>query len=266
MPRLYYPVSEIEDNKIPITGDKARYLISVLRVKKGDELTIFDGKGKCFRTRIEKAGRKEVIAKVIETFFDDTESSSHIILIQGLLKGDKMDLVIQRTTELGVKEIIPALTKRSQLKETRKVNRWRKIAAEASRQSGRNVIPVVHEPIDFKNIFAVNSSLEKLQGFIFYEEGGMSLSKAVQQKMMKDAGFRMHDIGRNKITQKNELQDESSPIHIFIGPEGGFTSEEIEFAKEKGLFIVSFGKRILRAETAAISAVTLVQFLLGDMC
>jgi 16S rRNA (uracil1498-N3)-methyltransferase len=244
MPRLYYQVSEIEDNKIPITGEKARYLISVLRCKKGDELTIFDGQGRCFRTQIEKAGRKEVIAKVIETFFDNTESSLHIVLIQGLLKGDKMDLVIQRTTELGVKEIIPALTKRSQLKETRKVNRWRKIAAEASRQSGRSVIPVIHEPLDFKNIFTANSPVEKLYGLIFYEEGGMSLSRAMQQKRM---------------------QDESSPVHIFIGPEGGFAIEEIELAKEKGLFVVSFGKRILRAETAAISAVGLVQFLLGDM-
>ena len=244
MPRLYYPVAGIEDNKISITGEKARYLISVIRCKKGDELTIFDGEGNCFRTRIEKAGRKEVVAKVIETFSGDTESPLHIILIQGLLKGDKMDFVIQRTTELGVTEIIPAITRRSQLRETRKVNRWRKIASEASRQSGRSVIPVIHEPLDFKNIFSVNSSVEKLYGLIFYEEGGMSLSQAMQQKRMRD---------------------ESSPIHIFVGPEGGFIREEIAFAKEKGLFVVSFGKRILRAETAAISAVTLVQFLLGDM-
>ena len=265
MPRLYYPVSDIEDNKIPITGDKARYLISVLRWKKGDKLTIFDGKGRCFRTQIEKAGRKEVVAKVIETFSDDIESPLHIILIQGLLKGDKMDLVIQRTTELGVREIIPALTKRSQLRETKKVNRWRKIAAESSRQSGRSVIPVVHEPLDFKNIFEVKRSVEKLCGLIFYEEGGMSLSQAVQQKMMQDAGFRMHDIGSNKIPQKHKLQDESSPIYIFVGPEGGFTTEEIALAQDKGLVVTSFGRRILRAETAAISAITLVQFLLGDM-
>ena len=244
MPRLYYPVSDIEDNKIPITGDKARYLISVLRCKKGDELTIFDGKGRCFRTQIEKAGRKEVVAKVIETFSDDTESPLQIILIQGLLKGDKMDLVIQRTTELGVREIIPALTKRSQVKETRKVNRWKKIAAEASRQSGRSVIPVIHEPLDFKNIFTVKRSVEKLCGLILYEESGMSLSQAVEQK-------RMHD--------------ESSPIHIAIGPEGGFTREEIALAQDKGLVVTSFGRRILRAETAAIAAVSLVQFLIGDI-
>jgi 16S rRNA (uracil1498-N3)-methyltransferase len=244
MPRLYYPVSEIEDNKISITGEKARYLISVIRCKKGDELTIFDGKGTCFRTRIEKADRKEVVAKVIETFSGDTESPLHIILIQGLLKGDKMDFVIQRTTELGVKEIIPALSKRSQLRETRKVNRWRKIAEEASRQSGRSVIPVIHEPLDLRSIFATNISLEKLYGFIFYEEGGERLSEAVQQ---------------------NRIHHASSPMYVAIGPEGGFTGEEIALAKEKGLLVVSFGKRILRAETAAISAVTVMQFLLGDM-
>jgi len=244
MPRLYFPVSDIKENQIPITGEKARYLISVIRCKKGDELTIFDGKGNCFKTRIEKVGRKELVAKVVETFSGDTESPIHIILIQGLLKGEKMDFVIQRTTELGVKEIIPAVSKRSQLRETRKVNRWRKIAEEASRQSGRSVMPVVHEPLDLKSIFTKSGSLRQLHGFIFYEEGGMSFSQAVQ---------------------RNRIHHESSPVHIFIGPEGGFTKEEIAFAREKGLFVVSFGKRILRAETAAISAVTLVQFLLGDL-
>lgn len=244
MPRVYYPVSEIEDNSISIVGEKARYLISVIRCKKGDELTIFDGKGTCFRTRIEKAGRKEVVARVIETFSSDTESPLHIILIQGLIKGEKMDFVVQRTTELGVKEIIPAITERCQVRGTKKLDRWRKIAEEASRQSGRSAIPVIYEPVDLRSIFTAYISQEKLNGFIFYKEGGKSLSQAMQQ---------------------NRIHNESSPVQIFIGPEGGFAREEIALAREKGLSVVSFGKRILRAETAAIAAVTLVQFLLGDL-
>lgn len=244
MPRLYIPDVRTVTNQISVSGEKARYLTNVLRCQQGDELIVFDGEGEYMKTRIVKAGRKEVTVEVLERFPSETESRLDITLVQGLLKGSKMDLIIQKTTELGVKDIIPAITERCQVKSTKKLDRWRKIAAEASRQSGRSVIPVIHELLDINNIFTVNRSLEKLHGFIFYEEGGMSLSQAMQQ-------------GR--------IQKESSPIQIFIGPEGGFTREETALAQEQGLLVVSLGKRILRAETAAISAVSLMQFLLGDL-
>src|SRR4030043_951990 len=154
MPRIYIPFTSIHDNQISITGDNARYLVSVLRCKKGDELLAFDGKGNCLRTNILKADRKEVIADVLEKFTCHTESPVNITLMQGLLKGQKMDLVIQKTTELGVKEIRPVVTERSQMRETRKVARWRKIAEEASRQSGRSIIPIVHDPMEFKEFFS----------------------------------------------------------------------------------------------------------------
>jgi 16S rRNA (uracil1498-N3)-methyltransferase len=244
MPRLYIPDVSTVTNQISVTGEKAQYLTNVLRCKKGDELIVFDGSGECLKTRIVNAGRKEVTFEVLEKYLCEPEAHLDITLVQGLLKGGKMDLIIQKTTELGVKDIIPAITERCQVRGTRKLERWRKIAAEASRQSGRSVIPVIHEPQDLKSIYNMNSSLEKLNGFIFYEEGGMSLSQAMQQ---------------------DRIHNESLPVQIYIGPEGGFTREEIALAKEQGLLVVSFGKRILRAETAAISAVTLIQFLFGDM-
>src|SRR4030042_4992567 len=120
MPRIYIPDISAKESQISITGEKARYLSSVLRCKKGDELIVFDGKGNCLRTNILKADRKEVIADVLEKFTCHTESTVNITLIQGLLKGQKMDMVIQKTTELGVKEIMPVITERSQAKETRK--------------------------------------------------------------------------------------------------------------------------------------------------
>jgi len=265
MPRIYLPITHILNNRILITDEKARYLTSVLRCRKGDGLIIFAGEGNCLRTEILKADRREVIAEVIERFPCDTESPLSITLVQGLLKGKKMDIVVQKTIELGVKEIIPLITERSQLRETRKIARWRKIAEEASRQSGRSVIPVVHEPTEFKEFFSKQTSINYLPqspltmggikeesplskggikgvGFIFYEEGSMKISDAVLK-------IRIHDL----------------PFFIFIGPEGGFTKGEIALAEKKGLIVISLGKRILRAETAAISAVTLLQFLLGDM-
>ena len=169
----------------------------------------------------------------------NAESPLNLTLVQGILKGEKMDIVIQKATELGVKEIIPAITERSQIRQTRKVDRWRKIAEEASKQSGRTMIPVVHEPIEFNSLFTVHHSLP-IKGFIFWEEGGVPLREAIHQFT-------------------------DSPIYLLVGPEGGFSKEEVSLAVSKGLITVSLGKRILRAETAAISAVALIQFLLGDI-
>jgi 16S rRNA (uracil1498-N3)-methyltransferase len=259
MPRIYIPTPSTKENQISITGEKARYLTTVLRCKKGEELIVFDGEGNCLRTNILRADRKEVIAGVLEQFTCDIESPLNIILVQGLLKGQKMDMIIQKATELGVKEIIPVITERSQPRETRKIARCRKIAEEASRQSGRSMIPVVYEPKEFNQFLAQldqlrrNGEMEKgrhreMNGFIFWEEGGISLKEAVPKM---------------SLLQIRRVTD--SPIHLVIGPEGGFTKEEIAIAKEKGFIITTLGRRILRAETAAISAITLIQFLLGDM-
>lgn len=238
MLRIYLPNTHSVNNQISITADKARYLASVLRCKEGETLVIFNGEGNCFQTKISKVGKKEVIADVLEKFQCNPESPINITLVQSLLRGEKMDLVIQKTTELGVREIVPVVTERSQLRETRKTARWQKIAEEASRQSGRTVIPVVHEPVSFQDMFTDND----FKGVIFYEEESVRLSDSI-----------------------SSLVSHPSSLFIVIGPEGGFTKEEVELAKEKGLVAASLGKRILRAETAAIAAVTLAQYALGDM-
>jgi 16S rRNA (uracil1498-N3)-methyltransferase len=238
VPRLYLPDPHVVHNRISIAADKAHYLVSVLRCKEGDELIIFNGHGRCFRTAVVKAEKKEVIAEVREEFPCSVESPIHIALVQSLLKGEKMDLVIQKTIELGVAEILPVVSERSQIKDTRRTARWRRIAEEASRQSGRNVVPVVHEPVHFRD-FLVS---ENRKGIIFYEEEGMKLSESV-----------------------SSLAPHTLSLSIVIGPEGGFSKEEVIAAQGKGFQVTSLGKRILRAETAAISAVSLIQFLLGDM-
>ncbi len=273
MPRIYLPVSDIKDNRISITDEKAHYLTSVLRCRSGDELIIFDGDGNCYRTKILKSGRREVITEVIERFPCNTESPINITLVQGLLKGEKMDMVIQKTTELGVKEIMPVITERSQLRETKKVARWRKIAEEASRQSGRSIVPDVHDATRFSDILDTLSP-NAVNGLIFYEEGGMKLSEAVEifkqrfnYALPSRGGYTpLHPSQEGIISSPPAGKDRGEGgLLIIIGPEGGFTKEEVTLAEEKGLLVTSLGKRILRAETAAISAVTLVQFLLGDM-
>jgi 16S rRNA (uracil1498-N3)-methyltransferase len=247
MPRIYLPFVSIINDQISITGDKARYLASVLRCEKGDELIIFDGEGSCFRSVIVKSGKREVVAATLERFSSDLESPLDIVLVQGVLKGEKMDLVIQKTTELGVKGIIPVITARSQVRETRKIARWKKIAEEASRQSGRSAAPVVHEVEMFADLFSDHSMQTSGEGIIFYEEGGMRLSETIQRMKMR------------------RVSDSISSLAVVVGPEGGFTKEEVKTAEERGFFTASLGRRVLRAETAAISAVALVQFSFGDM-
>jgi 16S rRNA (uracil1498-N3)-methyltransferase len=250
MPRIYLPALSVTDNRIILAGEKAHYLSAVLRCKKGDELIVFDREGKCVVSVIEKADKREVIAKVLRHFPCDSESPLHITLVQGLLKGEKMDWVIQKSTELGVREIIPVITERSQVRETRKTARWRKIAEEASRQSGRSVVPLVYEPVGLKEFLEGNGPVwhGDAKGFIFWEDGGVLLNEAIK-----------------KISVSPGPPFTVSPVHLFIGPEGGFTHEEVVLAEEKGFQAISLGRRILRAETAALSAVVLVQFLLGDM-
>lgn len=242
---------------ISIAGEKAHYLLSVLRCRKGDNLIIFDGRGKCSTAVIREIRKQEVVTEILESAACDLESPLYSILAQGILKGEKMDMVIQKATELGVSEIVPAVTERSQLKETRRVSRWRKIAEEAARQSGRSVIPSVHEPVELRDYLASSTAHTSLSGFIFYEEEGMKLSEAVAASP---------SILGKKGSYPANTERKETELLIFVGPEGGFTKEEVRFAQERGLRIVSLGKRVLRAETAAISAVTLVQYLLGDMC
>jgi 16S rRNA (uracil1498-N3)-methyltransferase len=258
MPRVFLPQIDFTDHIVSITGEKAHYLTSVLRCKKGDDLIIFDGKNRCIRTSVTKADRREVFAEVLEQYPCDLESPLNVILVQGLLKGEKMDMVVRMTTELGVKELIPVITERSQLRDTRKAARWRKIAEEAARQSGRSAVPVVRDPAEFKEWMDETGHgprgdermrrFGELKGFIFWEDNSLSLNDAIKE-----------------ISSSPAQRFTSGPIYLLIGTEGGFSPEEVALARRKGLQVISLGKRILRAETAAISAVALVQFLLGDM-
>ncbi|HXX53126.1 MAG TPA: RsmE family RNA methyltransferase, partial [Thermodesulfovibrionales bacterium] len=159
------------------------------------------------------------------------------------LKGEKMELVIQKTTELGVNEIVPVTTERSQLKETRKEPRWRKIAEDASRQCGRSHVPRIHDLVPFCKVFAPSSHYDSGQpkGLIFWEDEGMNLAET------------------------KDILGASTSLKICIGPEGGFTKEEARIARSCGFLTVSLGTRILRSETAAIVATALVQYVWGDL-
>ncbi len=240
--RIYIPPEDIEKQQgIKLNADKSHYLTFVLRCKRGDRISVVDGKGKACEAEIVEISKKHVFINILSETALDTESALNLILCQGIPKGEKMDMVVQKATELGVKEIIPLITERCVVKETRKVKRWQKIAEEAAEQCGRTIIPTVHEPVEFRLLFTVHCS-QQMNGFIFWEEGGLSLKDAISKLAIHPSTY--------------------SPIHLLVGPEGGFTSEEVKLAEDHGFIRTTLGKRTLRAETAAIVSVALVQFLL----
>ncbi len=220
--------------KVPL--EKSRYLLSVLRCRKGDAVTVIDGKGRAYTAQIVSIVRKDVFIDITGELPLNAELPVQLTLCQGLLKGEKMDLVIQKATELGVAEIVPLVTERSIVKETRRLKRWQIIAEEAAEQCGRAVVPLVRDPEKLNDILAG----EKVNGLLFWEGGGRALSEAMG------------------------VVDSGRTVYIFIGPEGGFTADEVCKAEGQGIVRTTLGKRILRAETAAIAATALVQFLIED--
>src|SRR5512135_877558 len=177
MTRLFLTGSDLHSRFITIRGDKARYLMTVLRRRAGDPLFIHDDKGNVYSAIITGMTNKEVSAELIEKIDLKTESPLNVTLLQGLLKGEKMDLVIQKATELGVKEIVPVVTERCQVRQTRKLGRWTKIAEEASRQAGRNTVPIIGETVEFKELGAVS----RQEGIIFWEQGGEEFAEALNR-------------------------------------------------------------------------------------
>ena len=216
-----------------------------MRVRPGDALTIFDGLGCKYSCKILQCHKKEIVAEKIGKAPYSIEPPVSITLAQGIAKGDKMDFIIQKSTELGVGKIIPLITERSQIRHTEKIGRWRKIALSASRQSGRDRIPEIDEPTSFDEFINerfIQNSKTRNKGIIFSEEH-------------RDRNLKQVLSGLKNIKD----------IILLIGPEGGFAKEEMKAATEKGFIAASLGPRILRTETASIATMSIIQYELGDV-
>lgn len=245
MIRLFLPPELLTSEQIIITGDQARYLSLVLRVKPGDNLIVFDGSGYKYYCTILTTHKKEIIAEKIKKEPYSVEPPISITLAQGIAKGEKMDFIIQKSTELGVSKVVPLITGRSDVRHTEKLQRWRKIALSASQQSGRERIPEIHEPLGYKEFLIsplVNEHEKEFPGIIFSEECSAGNLKQVLK------GFR-----------------DTKQIIIVVGPEGGFAKDEVSKAVEKNFIEASLGPRILRTETAPLAALSIIQYELGDV-
>lgn len=243
MPKYFTEPENIKDGFIEIFYDEAKHILNVMRMEIGDTLTICDGQSNDYLCRICETGKNCLKAKIEETTKSESEPKTKITLYQGLPKSDKMELIIQKCVEIGVCRIVPVITERAVVKiekgakEDKKTERWQKIAESAAKQSGRGIIPAVERPMKFKD--AIEEAVKNGEAIIPYENE-------------KDRGL--------KEFVKNSKAEN---IGIFIGPEGGFDTKEIEFAVENGVMSVTLGKRILRTETAGIVTSAIVLYELG---
>lgn len=234
MPRFFVSHEDIE--KLPdgcvitIRGDDANHISKVLRMKPGEHVTACDTDGCEYETVVRRTGA-EVLLDVLSSKMSQNEPPYKAVVYQALVKGDRFDTVLQKSTELGAAEIVPVMTSRCTVKLTpseygKKVERWQRIAYEAAKQCGRAVIPRVHNPVPFSEALKMASEAE-LPLFCYEGEGTVPVSV-----LCRDA-------------------EHPATIAVLIGPEGGYSAEEAEAAGNNGLKMTGLGRRILRTETAA---------------
>lgn len=245
MHHFFVSPDQIDEKYVTITGGDVNHIKNVLRMKIDEELLISNGQDKDYYCKIESVSDDEIKAVILDEEFEGTELPTELYLFQGLPKSDKMELIIQKAVELGVKEIIPVATKRCVVKlddkkEASKIKRWQAISESAAKQSRRTIIPEVSSVMSFKE--AINRAKEFELGIIPYENfKDMTETKEVLKKVQK--GIK---------------------IGIFIGPEGGFEESEIQYALENGIHPISLGKRILRTETAGLAILSVLMFQLEN--
>jgi 16S rRNA (uracil1498-N3)-methyltransferase len=236
MPRFYLPPSQIQGDHFRLTGPEAHHALQVLRKKVGDEIELFDGRDRAFVGRIEQVLIDTIEGKILSTQAA-TPTSVEIWLYAALIKGPRWDWLLQKACEVGVDVLVPIETTRTIVhldgKEiSTKLDRWNRIALEATKQCGRSVPMAIHEPQSFAD------ALQKIQPkslFIFPWE-------KENKKTIREAC-----IGFN-----------GSHASLWIGPEGGWTEEEAQAAQSAGAIAVTLGKNMLRSETAGIVATALV--------
>ncbi len=231
----------ISEKSIAVIGDDVNHIKNVLRMKIGEKFVANDGNGASYCCAISEMNDERIIAEIVDGQLMSNELPVKLVLFQGLPKSDKLELIIQKGVELGVSEIYPVemsrcVVKLDDKKKKSKTARWQSISESAAKQSGRTVIPEIHEPISLSDALKV---AEKFNLLLVPYECANSMAR---------------------LKEKISLIKKNMTVGIFIGPEGGFEESEIEKAKAAGGEIVSLGKRILRTETASIAALAVCMF------
>lgn len=246
MRRFFIEEIKEKDGICIIPESEAKHILKVLRMKQGDSLILMDSKGISFEALIESVTRRELTAKLIKKLPEPEPSPISIDIYQALIKSRKMDYMIEKTSELGVSNIIPFYSERTVIKfeenkMQQKMRHWKEISKSAAKQSGRPVPADILKPISFKELLHNLQNKEGLKVVLWEGEFGNDIKGLLRSSLP------------------------GSHFTGIIGPEGGFSQDEINALKNAGFIPAGLGTRILRAETAAITLVAIVQYEWGDL-
>ncbi len=249
MQRYFITNEQFNEQRLIITGDDAHHLANVMRAKPGDVIIVCDGSGREAQAELEHVSRTEVAAIRMEARESEAEPNVRVTIAQALPKGDKLETVIQKGTEVGAYSFVPFVSERTIVqydakKESKRLERWGKIAKEAAEQSHRGRIPSVASVIKWRELLKL--AAEQDAAYFCYE---------------KEAGLRL----RSLLGKLRAERGEQVSIMLIIGPEGGFTEKEVSEAEDAGCVPVSLGRRILRTETAALVGLSAILYEYGEI-
>ena len=239
VPRFYYPQLSEKDGTVTLPGDVHRHAVQVLRLKPGATIKLFDGRGLEYDAELQAVSKRESTVRLAKLVSRESESPLSITLVQGVSRGDRMDYTLQKAVELGVNRVLPVITERCNVnlsgsRADKKREHWHGVMVSACEQSGRNMLPELAEVQHYDAMLSETN------------QGARLILDPTAKQGFKTLG---------KLTD----------VTLLIGPEGGFSESEIQQAVLSGCQSIQFGPRILRTETAAISAIAVLQMLWGDL-
>ncbi len=243
MYNFFVKSEQIEESKVTIIGHDVNHIKNVLRMRVGEEICVSDGlSNKEYRCGILSFEEDRIICQIRFILEEGEELPIKVTLFQGLPKGDKMDLIIQKCVELGVHDIVPvraarSITKLDEKKSISKIERWQAIAEAAAKQSKRKIIPVIHQPVYMREALSMAKTMTHI---------------LMPYELATDMQFTREAIGNIK---------DNDTVAVFIGPEGGFETEEVESAKKANAIPITLGKRILRTETAGLTVMAWLMYI-----
>lgn len=250
MPKFFVKSNQINDDKVIIIGEDVNHIKNVLRLNIDDDIQICNLEtAENYICGITKVNNETVECNIFKKIDSEAESNMHINVFQGIPKSDKMELIIQKSVELGAAEITPVEMKRCVVKmdnktKIKKISRWQKISEVAAKQCGRDRVPKINEITNIKNICNLIKEYDIV--LLAYENE--------EENTLKNELLILKDKANRKLR-----------IGIIIGPEGGLDREEVESLKENGAKVITLGKRILRTETVAFTLTSIIMYELGDL-